>query len=122
MKLNNFDLDCDQKKIIEDLIKNVQPNEEAVPIYKFNFKKVDLEFWDNNLRQGWDSKVTLVGQHKLVNKYEFSCVNSWGDKKNPEPIFSSKDIHSLHYISLILESGSRKEKGSGSWSNAFRRC
>ena len=68
VKLNNFDLDCDQKKIIEDLIKNVQPNEEAVPIYKFNFKKVDLEFWENNLRQGWDSKVTLVGQHTLVNK------------------------------------------------------
>ena len=56
--LNNFTLDCDQKKIIDDLIKNVQPNEEAVPIHKFNFKKFDLEFWDWDINLGKGSLKT----------------------------------------------------------------
>ena len=140
-------------KIIEDLIKNVQPTEEAVPIYRFNFSKIDLEFWDSTSEKE-KKKVTLVIQHKIVNEswkipamslqeldehntkvlavyrppeqpktfhavfvksfkkkgdeHEFTCVNSWGDKNCPELIISSKDMHALHYISLI-ESGSGKD-------------
>ena len=66
--LNNFYLDCDQKKIIEDLITNVQPTGEAVPIYKFNFSKIDLEFWDSTSEKQEKIQIQMVIQHKIVNE------------------------------------------------------
>ena len=151
--LNNFNLNCSQTKIIDDLIRIVQPDEEPVTIYKFNFTNIDLSFWEeNDETHPEERKVTLVVQHQVMMKswlrswtpamtkkqleehntkilavyqtksakysshavfvkdfeqtlgpetYIFTCINSWGEKTDPELRIGSKDIVALYYISLI---------------------
>ena len=155
--IDGFRFDSDQEKIIEDLIKTVQPSLQPTFILEFANKSIEIEIWNPGYRSRsrivtisifvqsqtnvdqhnwigpkmtsqelkdkntrvvavWKRKNTTQSVHsyhavyvknitKSPGKTEFTldCVNSWGDQQDPNPKISNRDISSLHYISLYMD-------------------
>ena len=86
--LNGFNLDCNQNKVIDNLVNVVQPDKEPIPIPDFHNQQIDLEFWD----KGSDSlgfteaRVTLLVQRQAVNsstwKEPAMTMNQLNDNRN----------------------------------------
>ena len=68
--------DCDQKKIIDTLIQNVQPNETPTPIDEFHRQQVSIEVWKKE-----DTSKELISLKLWVQRQTEIDVKNWTGPK-----------------------------------------
>ena len=61
--LDSMDDDCDQDKIIENLVEKVQPNRDGARITDYMDKQIDVVYWEKGLEStATQARITLKVQ------------------------------------------------------------
>jgi len=106
--LNNFNLNCDQKKITDDLINLVQPDLAPVAINKFNTTKFDLQYWNKDQIEKTDTRVTLVIQHQALKTFSRKNVQRVQSAKKPDMTVKQLGDHNMKMMAVYeIPNGTR---------------